>query len=302
MATFSANHPELLATEERDIFFQQFSMQPQVFPDILRRRPSTKQAERAQRIAGLGNFTVKREGEPIGYTDPVSGPIVLSVHTTYGNGFRITREMRMDDQHDVMDQMPRDLGDSARNHQETIAASLVNDFYAGASFTALDGVAAISTAHTTLRGATQSNRLNPDVDLSVTGLEDMQTLIGQLQGEEGRYVNAGMDMLLIPPALAHIARQLLNSVYDIEVSGSNAVSTVASSVNGLRPVVWNFKTDADAWEVRAPMNSHSAIWYDREELSFSSNLDAHTKDMLNDAMYRASVCIRDWRGWWGSNP
>jgi hypothetical protein len=302
MATFTANHPELLATEVRDIVFQEFTQQPQKFPMILKRKQSTKHAERHQRIAGLGNFSVKREGTAIGYTDPVSGPIVLTVHTAYGNGFRITREMRADDQHEIMSQMPADLGNSARNHQETIAASLVNDFITGTTYTTFDGQPVVSTAHTTLRSATQSNRLNPDSDLNVTGLESITTLADQLQSEEGRYVQAQVDMLLVPPALGHTAKKLLGSEYDITVSGSNAVSTIKSSESGLRTEVWNFLTDAETWFVRANMNQHSACWYDREELEFDSHMDPATKDMLNDAMYRASVVCREWRGWWGSAP
>ena len=163
MGTFTFNHPELLERDEKDIFFKNFGMIPLMYTKLFTTKKSTKAYEDGMRVAGMGTFHTKAEGTPIGFDDPVSGTRVRTVHTTYGLGFRVTMEMSEDDQEGIISQMPADLGDSARDHQERLAWSLVNDAFSGSTYTGLtDGSTAVSLCngtHTALKTGTTQSKL-----------------------------------------------------------------------------------------------------------------------------------------------
>ncbi len=302
MATFSANTPELLSTLEKEIFFKNFTQAPQKFRDLFSVKTSSKAYEDRLRVAGLGTFQTKPEGTPVAFSDPIEGTRRRVIHTTYALGFRVTKESYADDQWDIIKQMPADLGDSGRDHQERIAWDLINDGFSGTRHTGLDGLSLFNTAHTRLRPelGTQSNSLSPAVALSITGLETIMTLASTTQSEEGRYVDLEQSTLLIEPTEEHNAYVLLNTQ---KKSGStdNDASTVVSSRSGLTVLATPFKTATRSWSIHARPGKNSLQWNDRETMDFDRAKDADTFDMKFYASYRASVQFSEWRNNWGSN-
>jgi hypothetical protein len=306
MGTFTFNHPELLERDEKDIFFKNFGMIDLMYPMLFKIRPSNKAYEDGMRVAGLGTFHTKAEGTPVGFDDPVSAAKVRTVHTTYALGFRVTMEMAEDDQEDIISQMPADLGDSARDHQERLAWSLVNDAFSGSTYTGLiDGAAAVSlcnSTHTALKtGTTQSNILSPAVALSVTGLESLMNTAAITTSQEDRYINTVPNKLIFHPTLQHTAHVLLNTEY--RPGGSdNDRSTVVSSQSGIVPLAKGgvpYLSSTTAWFLAA--DNADLTWNDRKGLTFSQAKDSDSFDIKHYAHYRASVMFREWVGFWGSN-
>ncbi len=214
MATFTGNFAELMETRQKEIFYKEFMMQELMFPSLFARKTSVKSHEDRLRVAGLGSFREKLEGNPISFDDPVQGTRVRTVHQTFGLGYRATWEAIADDQWDVLDKIPADLGDSARDHQERLAWGLMNDAYsAGGTFTGLENENLFSATHTLLKtGGTQSNILSPPIALSITGLEDAITAARSMLSDEGRFINTTYNKLLYHPDLAHVAYVLLETV------------------------------------------------------------------------------------------
>lgn len=309
MGTFTFNHPELLERDEKLIFFKSFDQQELQFPLLFDMLTSTKGYEDGMRVAGLGTFHTKPEGTPFGFDDPVSGIRVRNVHTVFGLGFRITMEMADDDQHDIMSQMPADLGDAARDHMERLAWSLVNDAFAGTTYTGLAGGTGtaeqlcISTHSNLKTGTTQSNILNPPVALSVTGLESIMNQASTTTSDEDRFINMEQSMLIYHPNLQHQAHVLLNT--EFRPGGSdNDRSTVVSSRSGIAPARAQgvpYLTSTTAWFLSAPKGQNDLRWYDRKKLTFERAKDSDTLDQKFYAYYRALVCFFEWRGFWGSN-
>jgi hypothetical protein len=305
MGTFTFNHPELLERDTKDIFFKNFGMIPLLYTSLFNTKTSTKAYEDGMRVAGMGTFHTKAEGTPIGFDDPVSASVVRTVHTVYGLGFRVTMEMSDDDQHGIISQMPADLGDSARDHQERLAWSLVNDAFAGNTYTGLvDGAAAVSlcnATHTNLKtGTTQSNVLTPPVALSVTGLESLMTTASTTQSEEDRYISLTQSKLVYHPDLQHTAHVLLNTEFR-SGSSDNDRSTVVSSRSGITPLERTgipYLTSTTAWFLSG---KNDLTWNNRKSLTFSRDKDSDSMDQKFMAIYRASVMHREWRGFWGSN-
>ena len=310
MATFTYNHPELLERDSKEIFFQEFDSEELMYPMAFAVITSNKAYEDGMRVAGLGTFFTKNEGTPGAFDDPVSAARVRTVHTTFALGYRVTMEMQEDEQHGIISQIPCDLGASARDHQERLAWSLVNDSFAGATYTGLpDGATAVSlcnATHTnTKNGATQTNVLTPPVALSTTGLESLMTRASLTTSEEGRFIKMDQSKLIYHPNLQHTAHVLLNT--EFRSGGSeNDRSTVVSSRSGITPLADHgvpYLTSTTAWWISAPKSEkfRALIWYDRKKLSFDRAKDSDTFDQKFYGHYRSSVATREWRGVWGSN-
>lgn len=306
MGTFTFNHPELLERDEKDIFFKNFGMIDLMYPLLFKIKPSTKAYEDGMRVAGLGTFHTKAEGTPVGFDDPVSASKVRTVHTTYALGFRVTMEMVEDEQEDIIKQIPADLGDSARDHQERLAWSLVNDAFSGSTYTGLvDGAAAVSLCngtHTALKtGTTQSNILSPAVALSVTGLEDLMNQASITTSQEDRFINIRPTKLIYHPNLQHQAHVLLQTE-NRTGSADNDKSTVVSSQSGIVPLINGgvpYLSSTTAWFLAA--DNADLTWNDRKGLTFDQAKDSDSFDLKHYAHYRASVMFREWIGFWGSN-
>ncbi len=301
MATQTSAFFELLEADAKDIFFKTFAMIPELWPQLFKSEPSNRAYVDGMRVAGFGTLVTKPEGTPIAFDDPIQGTRVRTVHTTYGLGTRTTMEMIDDDQFGVMKDLIADLGDSTRDHRERLAWGLLDDGFTGTTYTGLEGDTLFSDTHSLLKATgTASNELVPAVALGITGIESIMTLARTTVSEEGRFQNIPMSILCIPPDLEHQAYVLLNTVFQTG-SGNNDLNTVASSRNGLTPLIVPYKTSTSAWTVHAPPGQNSLTWNNRKDVEFTTAADPNTKDMKNYALYRASVMFREWRGNFGSN-
>lgn len=306
MGTFTFNHPELLEADQKEIFFKEFSQQELMHPLLFKMLTSNKGYEDGMKVAGLGTFHTKPEGTPFGFDDPVSAPKVRNVHTVFGLGYRVTMEMADDDQHAIIDQIPADLGDSARDHMERVAWALPNDAFAGSTFTGLtDGAAAVSlcnATHTNLKtGTTQSNILSPAVSLSTTGLESLMNTASLTTSDEDRFINTEATTLVYHPNLQHTAHVLLKTEFEAGTS-LNSRSTVVSSQSGITPLRAKgvpYLTSETAWFLSSP--AADLRWYTRTPLTFDQAKDSDTLDRKFYGYYRAHVSFYEWRGFWGSN-
>lgn len=305
MAHFTAGFPEAMETRSKQIFFQNYTMQELMFPKLLQRKPSTKAYEDRIRYAGLGTFQLKPEGQPVAFSDGVEGDRIRTLHQTFALGVRSTWEALSDDQWDILDRMPGDLGESAYDHQERLAWSLMNDAYGALGvFTGLDALELFSNVHVLLRGGTGSNELVPPVGLSTTGIEDAITLMRVTVGEEGRFINVNNSRLLYHPALAHTAYVLLDTERRVGTADWDK-STVATTRSGITPVVPEgvpYLASETQWSLHSEPGKNSLCWNDREKLFYEKAKDNLTFDQLHWAAYRASVMFSEWRGNLGGNP
>jgi hypothetical protein len=252
-------------------------------------------------VAGLGTYATKPEGTPVAFDDPVQGAQVRTVHQTYALGWRASREMMEDDQHNIMNRMAADLGDSARDHMERLAWGLINDGFTGTTYTGLESEALFSSSHSQIKaGGTYSNILSPAVALSQSGLESIFNLADTMTSHEGRYIQQQMSILLIHPNERFNAEVLLNT--ERKPGSSNwDINTMNSSRSGLSPLQVPYKSSTTSWSVHAAPGKNGLTWNDRRELEFSQAPDADTFDKKHYGSYRASVMLREVRNNYGSN-
>lgn len=305
MTTFTANFAEAMETRAKEWFFKNFTQQPLMFPNLFSRRPSNKRFEDRIRAAGFGTFQQKDEGAPVSFDDPIEGTRRRTAHTVFGLGYRATWEAIEDDQWDILDQMPSDLGDSARDHMERNAWAVENDGFAGTTFTGLDALSLYNAAHPSLRPgvANQSNVLAPALALGVAGLEAAMNMARTTLSEEGRQVVVVLRKLLYHPNLQHTAYTLLNTEFR-PGTGDNDRSTVVSTRSGITPVEDQgvpYLTSQTAWSVHSAGRKEALLWFDRANVFFERGRDSVTFDQLHWSAYRAHAAVAEWRGHVGSN-
>ena len=303
MATLTPQFFQLLEAEEKEVFFNTFDMQDLLYPQLFNVQPSTKAYEDRIRVSRLGTFATKPEGTPISFDDPVQGTQVRTVHQTFGLGFRVTMEMMADDQFGIMRQMSGDLAESALDHQERLAWSLVNDGFTGTTFTGLENDTLFTSTHTLLKGSTatvnRTNILSPPVALSQTGLEDILTLAKVAESDEGRFIKVRPQTVVVHPNESHNLYVLLNTEQK-PGSADNDRNTVVTSRSGLNPMSVPYLSSETNWFVFGDKSKHTLTWNNRMSVEFDSSVDSDTRDMKFTSVYRASVMWSEWRSSWGS--
>jgi hypothetical protein len=312
MATFRGLLPETLEPFVSEIYFKEFEQSPLTYPRIFNNKPTGMAFVDDFRVAGLGRFVQKPEGTPASFSDPVQGDRRRTIVLTFALGFRVTMEMREDEQHGIVAQMPSDLAMAARDSQERLAWGLINVAFTAADDTANTGPpegdavrrALFDTGHVPLRnaGTTQTNRLNPGVALSVAGMETALTIFKTQESEEERFLNVSPNTLLIHPDNDYVAHQILNSERE-PYTAENQVNAVSSSNIGVSPFSSPYLTDTDAWSLWNTSKS-PVDWIDRKGLTGPErSTDSQSFDAIFISHYRAAVQVNgNWRSAVGSAP
>lgn len=312
MATFRGLLPETLEPYVNHIFFQEFTQQSLLYPQIFKTVTTQMAFVDDFSVAGLGRFVQKPEGTPAAFSDPVQGDRRRTIVLTFALGFRVTMEMREDEQHGIIAKMPADLALAARDSQERLAWGLINVAFTAADDTANCGLpegdgtrrSLFDTGHVPLRnaGATQSNRLNPGVALSTAGMESALTIFRTQQSEEERFINIEPNALLIHPENEFVAYQLLSSEKEVNTA-ENQVNAVSSNRIGVKTIMSPYIDDTDSWSLWNTAKS-PACWINRKGLTGPTmTTDGQSFDSIYISHYRSNVQIDgNWRAAVGSAP
>ena len=259
-------------------------------------KPSKRAYEEAAYAAGLGLFPHKPEGEAITYDDLLQGATKRWVHKTYSLGVKITEELIEDSLYpDIpteMKSLTAELGVSADETLAILAWDMLNNGTSTVNHTVADGLALFSGSHTYIDGSTWSNLLSPAADLSATALQTAIDNFEMLKDESGRYLVLKASKIIVNPANAWKAKELLNSAYDPE-SANNAVNAIKD--RNLKLIVSPYVTDTDSFTLMAePSNELSGIIaYMRRKITFASDGDFETGDSRFKGTFRFSVeCAR----------
>lgn len=161
----------------------------------------------------------------------------------YGYGFSISEEAMDDGRFDLVSDAVAKLAKSARETQEQAFMDLFNNGFG--SETTADGLAIFHTAHTTPTGTyTVRNRPTTHADLSFTSLAaGISDFMSVFRGDSGIYQDIKPKTLLVPPALALYAKQLVGSSMEADSNNNNI-----NPFDGQLQVVSSPRlTDSDGW-------------------------------------------------------
>ena len=273
---------------------------------------STKAYEDEWEFSGIGPMPEKPEGEAITYQDAVQGGTKRYLHYTYGLGVRTSFELYDDDQYGIIKQVPKALARSAHYQIEQQAWNVFN-----LGFTTVvtsDGVSLFNPQHPLLGGppatnlgalpnvvyaaGTYPNRPSTDVDLSVTALQLAIQQFERMPDSQGMPIQVKPRLLVIPPELKFIAREILRSPHKPYTS-DNEINAILNE--DLRYFVGHYLTSFSAWYLTAMKDETWLKYFWRKQLDEDFSDDFDTRSVKQVSFMRFSVGATSWVGCWGSN-
>lgn len=276
--------------------FQPRSMEGELWRQLVEEcgsvRDSRRSYEESAYYAGLGTTPKKAEGEAIVYDELVQGPTKRWTHATYGLGIRISEEIIEDSLYPEipteMESLMRELGKAARETLTLLTFDIFNNGTVTTNHTAGDGLAIFSASHTQLRGGTWSNLLSPAADLSATSLQTALDTFENTKDDTGKIQNIKARTILVNPANAWKAKELLNSAYDPE-SPNNSINALKERNLQLMATAYYTDTDAFTLLTKPPIATGGLIAYLRRKVTFARDGDFDTGDALFKSTFRFSI-------------
>lgn len=265
-----------------------------VYQQVYKIKDSQRAFEEVLTMAGLGLFDQLDEGDSIKYDRSLQGYSKRFEMLEYAKGTMITK-VAMDDDIDgaIGDTVPM-LAFSARASVETEAASNFNLGFT--TVTTADGVTFFNDSHPQVGGGTYDNLVS--ADLSQSALETGINLFDTLTNDRGLFEDWSARMLLTPPALKWLARELLKSQLRSD-SNINAVNALLDE--GLDHVEWRYLSNSTDWFLLSDPAKHSLLWYWRENPVTDHTLDFDTGNMKTKMTMRFDHGPVEGRGIVGGN-
>src|SRR5512146_1621166 len=170
----------LLEPKLSNIWQEAYPQWPVEYTSFMNIRTTRKATITDFKMTDFGQLRLKGEGDNIVYDDPIFGTTRIYQPVRYALGYKITQEMIDHELYGQTTKLEKALMKSAVDAQEVSAMLVPNNAFSATasapeySSTGFDGLQLCSTAHTRLDGGpTQRNRPTTDVDLSVTGVQNM---------------------------------------------------------------------------------------------------------------------------------
>ncbi len=286
---------DLLEPGFRKIFNDSFKETERMFTKVFKMNTSTKQDEKDSAVSGFGLLVPKPAGQPIQYEDPVQMYDVIYTHVTYAKGFKIEKELYDDDQYNVMNRKPDQLGRAARRTEETQGAAIWNNAFATTQLGG-DAKPLCSTTHPSSGGgSSQSNASATGLPLTETNYETEKLAMRKQLDDKGMKIDTSPNAVLVPIDLEKAANIIFNS----KLRSNTADNDLNPYLNEVTVMPWIYLTSTTAhWLI--DKDQHEVNWFFREKANFKQDDMFETDQALFKVRERFSAGFSDWRGVYGS--
>jgi phage major head subunit gpT-like protein len=275
---------------------------------------STSAYEQDVKMGAYGPLLEKPENTPVTYTGMVQGGDKRYIHLTYALGVRTSKELWDDDKYGVIKQAPKALARSIRFTKEVVAWNTLNQGFSN-NVTTTDGLSLFNSQHPLLGGAaatnlgpgvantiyaagTYPNRPSVDIDLSFTAIQFATNQFERMIDGQGMPITVRPRLLVIPPELKFIARELLGSSGKPGSSDNDINSLLGEDLSFM---VCHYLTSAGAWFLLADKGTHRMKVYMRQAPKDTFDDDFDTDAIKQKVTMRMSAGASDWIGTFGSN-
>ena len=266
--------------------------------EIYETENSDRSFEEEVKLSGFGAAPVKAEGASISYDNAQEHYTARYNHETVAMGFSITEEAMEDNLYDSLSaRYTKALARAMAYTKQTKAAALLNTGFT--SFNSGDGVTMFSTAHPSVGGSTNANKLAVNADLNETSLEQSVIDIAAFTDERGLLIAARPRKLIVPPALMFVATRLLQTELRTGTADNdtNALRSNGSIPEGYR--VNHYLTDTDAFFITTDI-PNGMKHFVRTPMATAMDGDFDTGNVRYKARERYSLGVSDPLGMFGS--
>ena len=266
--------------------------------EIYETENSERSFEEEVKLSGFGAAPVKNEGASITFDTAQEAFTSRYNHETVAMGFSITEEAMEDNLYDSLSaRYTKALARAMAYTKQTKSAALLNNGFT--TFQSGDGVTLFNTAHPTVSGGNNRNRLSTDADLNETSLEQAIIDIAAFTDERDLLIAARPRKLIVPPALMFVATRLLETDLRVGTADNdlNAIKTNGSIPEGYR--VNHYLTDTDAFFIVTDI-PNGMKHFVRTPMQTSMDGDFDTGNVRYKARERYSFGVSDPLGIFGS--
>jgi len=266
--------------------------------EIYETENSERSFEEEVKLSGFAAAPVKNEGAAISYDSAQEAFTARYNHETVAMGFSVTEEAMEDNLYDALSaRYTKALARAMAYTKQTKAAALLNNGFT--TFNSGDGVTLFSTAHPTVGGGTNRNRLSTDSDRNETSLEQAVIDIAAFTDERDLLIAARPRKLIVPPALMFVATRLLETDLRVGTADNdlNALKSNGSIPEGYR--VNHYLTDPDAFFIMTDV-PNGMKHFVRTPMQTSMDGDFDTGNVRYKARERYSFGVSDPLGVFGT--
>jgi phage major head subunit gpT-like protein len=308
------NYAQLMATGTHHNFVEWLDtlQREEEFSKIFNVENSEKAFEDDVQYAGVPPMPEKTEGGAVLYQDAIQGGSIRYIHLTYALGCRASFELIDDDQYKIIEQVPKALSRSASFTKEMVPWNVFNNGFV--SLKTIDGLPLFSTSHPLLggvaatniapgvsniiaSGGTYPNRPTTDTDLSFTAIQFMSNMFERLPDSMGMPIVMKPRILVLPPPLKFIARELLGSPGK-PGTGDNDINSLLGE--DLTYTLAHYITSDSTWYAVCEKSQHQLIFFWRKKPDNDYDDDFDTDSVKVKTKMRFSAGASHWLGTWGT--
>ena len=273
-----------------EVVQMKYSRFPEEFSSVFRMETSSRSIEQTTEITGFGQMAVIPEGENTRYDEALPAFNRTYVHAQYSLGFKCTRVATDDDRFGVVRKLSGELGRSASETKEVVAAQVFNNGFLVAN--GPDGVPLFSTAHPLIGGGALSNKLSYPTDPDVTSMQLALTAMRQQTDHRGKLQRIPPRKAIFPPNLEFVAAELLGGP-DWRPDTANRTINAFRRRSGMPSfdswMVWDYLSDPHAWFIEADVEDTELRFYWRERFNTVHDIDFDSRSTKTAGWMRLSV-------------
>lgn len=279
-----------------EVFRSEYDLHPSRRDQLFQVKSTQRDIWQFTELHDMDLFEQMSEGQEYTYRRPKQGASRTLSVLKYGLGASISQEAIDDGKFDLVSDIVRKMGRSAKESQEINAMNLFNNGFGSA--VANDGLAIFHSAHTLPSGGTFRNVLSTAADLSRTSLDqalyDFET---QFVGDSGIIEMIRPSILLVNPIQRRYAMELVGSELRPDSADNNMNSLKGE---GLMVVSSPHLTDTDAWFLLSDKSQHGLRIINRASVETKSEESFDTDSIKYKARYREVIGAAHAKGVFGT--
>lgn len=299
MAFSEGNLNYLLDEVTTGVFYDAAFTGTLVGPQLYTQRPMMSRREQFASYGSLPNFTAKTElassdqGSLTEQYKKTFTPTVFAEHVV------ISEEVVRDEEWGFVANLAEQFGEAYSNTIEEAMAAPFVDARAGATYTGLDALSLINSAHTNVDGGNSQSNQGSSA-LTLTGVDTIYTAFVNLKNVEGiGFAKCKPNRLLVPPALAMSAWEVINSMMRPDTA-QNAMNRYDGMFD---LVIWEELTGSTTewFMIDTAKAARNLLWLWKWSLERFGDGDLFAGSRKIGAQYRSVHGFLDWRWIYSGN-
>jgi len=291
---------DLLDIDFEDIFNDTYDQLEDKIPMLYTMVPHNGQNHmRWSEIGTVPDFT-EFTGQ-ITYQSQAQGYDVQATYIEFTNGIQVRRKLFDDDQYHVMNERPKGLAMSAQRTRQQDAFRIFNESTATGSsfFTNSEGVALISSAHTTNAAVSTANGFDNSgtAALTATAVQASRIAMRGFRDDTAGRMSVTPDELFYPVDLFAEAEEIIGSSGKLDGADNN----LNVNKNAYEGYDCEYLTDANNWWMcDSKKRREYLFWVERIPLEFGMAEEFDTFIAKWRAYMRYSFAYVNWRWVYGN--